>query len=86
MKTKFLRNCNVALYPADWHVLTWQKQNELVIPYWEAMEDVYEAHIRRVKEIVPENRLLVWNIKDGWEPLCKFLDKPVPDSPIPVSR
>ena len=86
MKKKFLRNCNVALYPADWHVFTWQKQNELVIPYWEAMVDVYEAHIRRVKEIVPEKRLLVWNIKDGWEPLCKFLDKPVPDSPIPVSR
>ena len=27
--------------------------------------------------------LLVWNIKDGWEPLCKFLGKPVPTEPMP---
>ena len=48
------------------------------------MEDNYEAHIRRIKEVVPEERLLIWNIKEGWEPLCKFLGKPVPNIPIPV--
>ena len=35
------------------------------------------------KAIIPSDRLLVWNVKDGWEPLCKFLGKPVPDIPIP---
>ena len=55
-----------------------------MLPRWEAMQDKYEAQIRRVKEVVPEDQLLVWNIKDGWEPLCKFLGKPVPDAPIPV--
>jgi len=49
------------------------------------MQDKYEAQIRRVKEVVPEDQLLVWNIKEGWEPLCKFLEKPVPSVPIPVS-
>ena len=49
------------------------------------MQDKYEAQIRRVKEVVPEDQLLVWNIKEGWEPLCKFLGKPVPDVPIPVT-
>ena len=27
---------------------------------------------------VPKENLLVWNLKDGWEPLCKFLGKPIP--------
>lgn len=57
-----------------------------MLPRWQAMQDKYEAQIRRVKEIVPEERLLVWNIKDGWEPLCEFLGKPVPDEPIPVTK
>ena len=74
----------VEWFPAHWSVFTWQRQNEILIPYLEAMGDRYEAHNRRVKEVVPEDRLLVWNIKDGWEPLCKFLGKPVPDAPIPV--
>ena len=33
--------------------------------------------------MVPSERLLVWNVKDGWEPLCKFLGKPIPNIPIP---
>ena len=33
--------------------------------------------------IVPEEDLLVWNLKEGWEPLCSFLGKPIPDEPIP---
>ena len=36
-----------------------------------------------VKSIVPTEYLLVWNLKDGWEPLCTFLGKPIPDCPIP---
>jgi len=32
---------------------------------------------------VPADRLLVWRPDDGWEPLCEFLDVPVPDEPFP---
>lgn len=32
---------------------------------------------------VPPERLLVYSVKDGWGPLCEFLDKPVPDTPFP---
>ena len=28
---------------------------------------------------VPKENLLVWDLKEGWEPLCKFLNKPIPD-------
>ena len=32
---------------------------------------------------VPPERLLVFEPKQGWEPLCAFLGKPVPDQPFP---
>jgi len=35
------------------------------------------------QKTVPPERLLVWNLKDGWEPLCTFLNKPVPSEPVP---
>jgi hypothetical protein len=44
---------------------------------------VFEAHIAEVKQTVPENKLLVYEVKEGWEPLCAFLNVPVPDVPFP---
>jgi hypothetical protein len=32
---------------------------------------------------VPPERLLVFEAKDGWQPLCEFLGVPVPDVPYP---
>ena len=39
-----------------------------------------------VLETVPKERLLVYSVKDGWEPLCKFLHVPVPSIPFPLSN
>ena len=36
-----------------------------------------------VRDSVPKDRLLVFQAKEGWEPLCQFLDKEVPTSPYP---
>ena len=43
----------------------------------------YEEHIETVIRECPEDKLLVFKATDGWEPLCKFLGKPVPDVPYP---
>ena len=43
----------------------------------------YETHIQEVKKNFPEDRLLVFDAKDGWEPLCNFLSKDVPSKPYP---
>ena len=40
----------------------------------------YEAEVQRT---VPADRLLVFNVAEGWEPLCAFLDCDVPDRPFP---
>lgn len=36
-----------------------------------------------VKRTVPAERLLVYDVKEGWGPLCAFLGKPVPSVPFP---
>ena len=43
----------------------------------------YLSHIEAVKQNIPAERLLVYEVKEGWEPLCKFLDKPTPNTPFP---
>nr|XP_009860038.1 uncharacterized protein LOC104266153 isoform X2 [Ciona intestinalis] len=43
----------------------------------------YRRHNANVMQNAPKDQLLVFNIKDGWDPLCKFLDQPVPGTPFP---
>ena len=36
-----------------------------------------------MRALVPPKQLLVFDVKEGWAPLCKFLQLPVPDVPFP---
>ena len=45
--------------------------------------DVFARHNEDVKKHVPADRLLVFEVKEGWEPLCKFLGVPAPSKPFP---
>ncbi len=47
---------------------------------------MYEKNTADVKAAFDEDRLLTYNLGDGWENLCRFLDKPVPDTPFPRSN
>jgi hypothetical protein len=45
---------------------------------------VFNQFNDRVQRIVPAERLLVYEIQDGWRPLCEFLGQPVPEGkPFP---
>ncbi|HPG27419.1 MAG: sulfotransferase [Spirochaetaceae bacterium] len=44
---------------------------------------IFERHNREVVERVPADRLLVFDVRQGWEPLCAFLGVDVPDTPFP---
>ncbi|KAK8028589.1 hypothetical protein PG991_005645 [Apiospora marii] len=43
----------------------------------------YRRHYAEIRAAVPEERLLNYDLKQGWGPLCEFLGKPVPDMPFP---
>jgi Sulfotransferase domain len=45
--------------------------------------DIMNRWNEGVKATVPSDRLLSWYPTDGWEPLCEFLEVPVPDGPVP---
>jgi hypothetical protein len=45
--------------------------------------EVFERHNAEVQQRVPENRLLVYDVKSGWGPLCEFLGVEEPDEPFP---
>jgi len=46
-------------------------------------EKIFNKHIEDVKAHVPADKLLVYDVSDGWGPLCKFLNLPVPKEPLP---
>jgi hypothetical protein len=52
----------------------------------EAMKDAFVANNERVRREVDPARLVVWQVTDGWGPLCAALKVPVPDEPFPVSN
>jgi hypothetical protein len=44
----------------------------------------FEAHNEAVRRAVPRGELLVFDVAEGWEPLCRFLGVPVPEGkPFP---
>lgn len=45
--------------------------------------DVLTRHEAEVKHGIPAARLLVFDVAEGWEPLCRFLGVAVPDAPFP---
>ncbi len=41
------------------------------------------AHNDAVQRSIPPERLLVWQVGEGWGPLCEFLGQPVPETALP---
>ncbi|KAG4428353.1 hypothetical protein IFR05_016168 [Cadophora sp. M221] len=46
-------------------------------------KEIYKEYYAEIRRIVPKERLLEYDLSSGWEPLCKFLGKPVPDVEFP---
>ncbi|KAI0865950.1 hypothetical protein F4860DRAFT_458307 [Xylaria cubensis] len=45
--------------------------------------EAYDRYFETVRQMVPPERRLEYKMDDGWEPLCAFLGKEVPDVPFP---
>jgi hypothetical protein len=44
---------------------------------------IFADHITAVRDEIPADRLLIFDVAEGWGPLCAFLDVPVPATPFP---
>ena len=81
-----------ALVNPQWHGfvkmidrLIWEGKGSFAAGHETAEELIgtMERHNEEVIRNVPPERLLVWSAGEGWEPLCEFLELPVPDTPFP---
>ena len=36
-----------------------------------------------MESVVPKSRILFWNVKDGWKPICSFLEIEIPSQLFP---
>lgn len=63
--------------------LIWQRSHKGTMEDRDKAIAHYHEHIENVKARVPEDRLLIFTVDQGWEPLCRFLDVPVPEEPFP---
>ncbi|KAJ4176914.1 hypothetical protein NW767_015278 [Fusarium falciforme] len=42
-----------------------------------------KAHEDLLRQTIPPEKLFLYDVRDGWEPLCKILGVSVPDRPFP---
>ena len=66
----------------------------------EMVDDIFGKDLKNKQEVIkrynqineetlnflPKGRSLVYDVKTGWEPLCNFLNVPVPSIPFPKSN
>jgi hypothetical protein len=51
-----------------------------------AMKKAFVEHNDKVRDTIPKDRLVVWEPKDGWAPICNALGVATPDEPLPVTN
>jgi hypothetical protein len=65
------------------HKLIWQRSHKNTMEDREKALAHYQQHSEEVKAKVPADKLLVFTVDQGWEPLCRFLGVDVPSIPFP---
>ncbi|XP_078481014.1 uncharacterized protein LOC100182496 [Ciona intestinalis] len=75
---KFMRACGQIMLGSS---INWPwdsfKYNPTV---WKRL---YRNHNSNVLQNAPKDKLLVFNFKEGWEPICEFLGENIPNKPFP---
>jgi len=60
-----------------------RRRGQLSLQTRDEMLAWFERHTDEVRANIPAERLLVFEVREGWAPLCAFLGVPVPDTPFP---
>ncbi|KAI1347489.1 hypothetical protein F5Y01DRAFT_243027 [Xylaria sp. FL0043] len=58
-------------------IMQWRYKSEKI------QEDTLRKHEQHLRDTVPPEKLYWYNVSEGWEPLCRILNVPVPDVPFP---
>jgi hypothetical protein len=78
-------------YPLAGVILTqrdpeaWFRSTQATI-FPRATPPVFTHHNAEVRRTIAPERLLVYEVAQGWETLCRFLDVPVPTTPMPITN
>ena len=49
----------------------------------DGLKKAFTSHNEAVRKVIPAHQLLVYEVKEGWGPLCEFLQVSVPDESFP---
>ncbi len=63
--------------------LIWQRSHKGTMSNKAAAVARYNELIEEVKDAVPPEKLLIFTVDQGWEPLCKFLEVEIPATDFP---
>jgi hypothetical protein len=70
----------------EWQQMVLELAAREIGPEWDNAERAqafYARHNEEVRRDAPADRLVDWQARAGWEPLCRALGLPVPDEPFP---
>ena len=77
--TKKLQKCT--LVGLNTWLIRFQKVDILYLKFEFWINNLLGINYRDFSE-----KLLIYNVKEGWAPLCKFLEVPIPKEPMPRSN
>lgn len=63
--------------------LIWQRSHKGTMENMEAAISRYHEHVEELKAAIPADKLLIFSVDQGWEPLCKFLGVEPPKTDFP---
>lgn len=66
-----------------WNGLAGQQTFGGILDNREIALAAYHRRLEEVQAALPPERLLVFDVAEGWEPLCAFLGTETPDEPFP---
>ncbi|CAF3718790.1 unnamed protein product [Rotaria sp. Silwood1] len=78
--TSLFQNSIYARYQFRKSRIAWWRD---VYNYPEAGKEIMPFYLNKIKKAIEPERILEFNVQDGWGPLCKFLNKEIPQDSFP---
>ena len=79
---------NIFLMPTRWIIPLYKELFRQVFrgPFRTNGKQIFIKHYEDIRKSVPPHQLLEYEVSQGWEPLCKFIGREIPDSSFPTGN